>query len=61
MCTMKCPRCGQLATKAKPEDRFICGHCGWELEETAQVGPRQAMKGMHSRGYNDPLSCIDSR
>ena len=52
---MKCPRCGQLATKAKPEDRFICGHCGWKLEETVQMSPRQAMKGIRSRGYNDPL------
>jgi len=31
MCTMKCPRCGQTATKAKPQDQFTCESCGWKL------------------------------
>ena len=31
MCTMKCPRCGELATKPKPQDDSACGHCGWKL------------------------------
>jgi hypothetical protein len=28
---MKCPRCGQLASKANPEDQFKCRSCGWRL------------------------------
>ena len=31
MCTMKCPRCGNTATKSKPEEQFKCEKCGWKL------------------------------
>ena len=31
MCTMKCPRCGSTATKVKPQERFKCEGCGWQL------------------------------
>jgi transposase len=31
ICTMKCPKCGNTATKSKPADQFKCDHCGWKL------------------------------
>ncbi len=31
MCTMKCPRCGNTASKETPEERFKCERCGWKL------------------------------
>ena len=31
ICTMKCPRCGSTATKVKPQERFKCESCGWQL------------------------------
>lgn len=39
MCTMKCPRCGQLATKPKPQGDFACGHCGWSLNAGVSYAP----------------------
>jgi hypothetical protein len=35
MCTMKCPRCGQTATKEKPRDQFKCESCGWRLTQSS--------------------------
>lgn len=31
VCTMKCPKCGNTATKPKPADQFKCENCGWKL------------------------------
>jgi len=31
VCTMKCPKCGNTATKPKPADQFKCEQCGWKL------------------------------
>src|ERR1700758_4553060 len=52
MCTMKCPRCGQTATKAKPQDQFYCGSCGWRLT--------QLMSACESASPYDSLRCDQS-
>jgi transposase-like protein len=31
ICTMTCPHCRNTATKAKPEEKFKCDRCGWQL------------------------------
>src|SRR5579859_2350910 len=33
VCTMKCPCCGQIASKARPQDQFKCDSCGWRLPQ----------------------------
>ncbi len=30
-CTMKCPHCGNSASKTKPEEQFKCERCGWKV------------------------------
>lgn len=44
--TMKCPKCGETATKDKPQDDYKCPKCGWNSKQAKKASIDPAQRGL---------------
>jgi hypothetical protein len=44
--TMKCPHCGETATKDKPQDDYKCPKCGWNSQQSKKASIDPAKRSL---------------